>query len=199
MGGRYGEDPGQLANMESNDSGFHLAASSPPFESTLSDRPSESIVAGGLRMGASSMGDGYGETPGNIGNQNGEDFWSASRMILENLFLVLKENGHATFVLKKYVKGGKIVDFPEQWCKLCEAVGFKLVHWHYAWVVEDRGTQYDLFGGAVNYKVERKSFFRKLAERKGSPRIDYEEVLCFERGPMADFRPKYIKLDNGEG
>ncbi|HEU4344036.1 MAG TPA: hypothetical protein VFU31_20975 [Candidatus Binatia bacterium] len=35
----------------------------------------------------------------------------------------------------------------------------------------------DLFEGETVKKTERKSFFRRLAEKKGSPRIDFEEVI----------------------
>jgi hypothetical protein len=38
-------------------------------------------------------------------------------------------------------------------------------------------TEQDLFHGETTKKTERKSFFRRLAEKKGSPRIDWEEVL----------------------
>jgi hypothetical protein len=47
-------------------------------------------------------------------------------------------------------------------------------------LTENYGTQ----GGFEEDKelsVARKSFFRRLAESKGSPKIDYEQVLCFER------------------
>lgn len=30
-------------------------------------------------------------------------------------------------------------------------------------------------------RKERKSFFRRLAEKKGSPRIDWEDILCMEK------------------
>lgn len=189
MGGRYGNEPGNLANLPDTDLDVAIRGgaqadtgiTSPPFEAVLSDRPSESIVAGGLRMGASSMGDGYGNTEGQVGNQSGDDFWMASRMILENLFYVLKPGAHAVFVLKAYVKDGKLENFPEKWVRLAEAVGFRLEHWHRAHVVEDKGTQLDLFGGEVHKTVERKSFFRRLAESKGSPRIDWEDVVCMKR------------------
>lgn len=29
-----------------------------------------------------------------------------------------------------------------------------------------------------NFTTERKSFFRRLAEKKGSPAIDWEDVIC---------------------
>jgi hypothetical protein len=45
-------------------------------------------------------------------------------------------------------------------------------------LVEEKGTQMDMFGNAITKTVERKSFFRRLAEAKGSPRIDWEDVIC---------------------
>jgi hypothetical protein len=79
------------------------------------------------------------------------------------------------------VKNKQRVDFPGQWQKLCEAVGFNTVHLHRAWLIEDKGTQIDLFGNNHTKTIERKSFFRRLAEQKGSPTIDYEIVLCMEK------------------
>ena len=48
-------------------------------------------------------------------------------------------------------------------------------------LVKNHGQQETIFNGTEQIKTERKSFFRRLAERKGSPRIDWEDVLCFER------------------
>ena len=79
---------------------------------------------------------------------------------------------------KRFVRKGEIVDFPGQWRELCESVGFVTLHEHRAMLVEDRGTQIDLFGNHHTKTVERKSFFRRLAENKGSPRIDWETVHC---------------------
>jgi hypothetical protein len=38
-----------------------------------------------------------------------------------------------------------------------------------------------LTGETVEREKSRKSFFRRLAERKGSPRIDWEEVLVMQK------------------
>jgi hypothetical protein len=121
----------------------------------------------------------YGQTAGNIGNQSGDTFWSASRLILEQCYEVLAPNSHTVFVCKDFVRNKKVVPFCEQWAMLCESVGFRLIHIHRAWLVERKGSQHRLDGGEDVLDVERKSFFRRLAEKKGSPRIDYETVLCF--------------------
>jgi hypothetical protein len=47
--------------------------------------------------------------------------------------------------------------------------------------VEDNGTQLALIGEDVDSIKERESFFRRLAEKKGSPRIDWESVLCMRK------------------
>jgi len=65
--------------------------------------------------------------------------------------------------------------------KLLVKLGFEPVERIRAHLVkEDRHPS--LFGGDHVATTQRKSFFRLLAERKGSPRIDFEEVLCVRRG-----------------
>ncbi len=86
--------------------------------------------------------------------------------------------GVAIFVVKSFVRKGCIVDFPGDWRRLCESVGFRMVCEHHAMLVK-KTTHAGLFG-TITEKKERKSFFRRLAESKGSPAIDYEVILCME-------------------
>ena len=88
--------------------------------------------------------------------------------------------GVAIFVVKSFVRKGKIVDFPGDWRRLCEAQGFQTVHEHHAMLVKETRKP-SLFGHEIVEKKERKSFFRRLAESKGSPAIDYETVLCMKK------------------
>ena len=85
------------------------------------------------------------------------------------------------WVCKDFVRHKARVPFSEQWVQLCEAVGFRLIEWHRASLVIDNGTQLGIFGDDVDLIKERKSFFRRLAEKKGSPRIDHEDVLCLQK------------------
>ena len=63
---------------------------------------------------------------------------------------------------------------------MLESLGFEPVERIRAMLVkEDR--QPGLFGEDVVKTTERKSFFRRLAEKKGSPRIDWEEVLMVRK------------------
>jgi hypothetical protein len=208
----YGAEAGQLAAMDEGD--FNVAVSSPPFENVegqnagrkfrdpekTAERRVEAYRTGKNRGNPASKQaimdqlereNTYciSDDENNLGNQTGETFWSASRLILEQLFTVIQPGGHAVFVVKNFVRGGKEVDFTEQWARLCEAVGFKWVHHHKATLVEVHGEQSRLDGGHDILKTERKSFFRKVAEQKGSPPIDHESVLCF-------VKPIYFTLED---
>jgi len=121
----------------------------------------------------------YGKNKENLGNSSGDTFWEASLKILHGCYAFLKPGGHAIWVCKDYVKAGKRVPFSDHWLALCELVGFKLVCRHQAMLVEHHGWQMTTGGGIEEINTERKSFFRRLAEKKGSPRIDHEDVLCF--------------------
>lgn len=88
--------------------------------------------------------------------------------------------GMAIWVTKDYIKKGRRVPFSDRWLALCESVGFKLVCRHQAMLVKDHGTQITI-DGEEKITTERKSFFRRLAESKGSPRIDWEDVICLEK------------------
>jgi hypothetical protein len=86
--------------------------------------------------------------------------------------------GVSIWVTKDYVKNKKIVPFSDRWLALCESVGFKLVCRHQAMLVKEYGRQKNIHGKEEIIQTERKSFFRRLAESKGSPRIDWEDILC---------------------
>lgn len=84
--------------------------------------------------------------------------------------------GVACWILKDYVKKGQRVPFCDNWARLCEAVGFRVVQRVRCWLVKEENNP-GLFG-TVTKRTERKSFFRRLHERKpGAVRIDWEEVL----------------------
>ncbi len=123
----------------------------------------------------------YGATAGQLGAVKGDTFWAAARQIVENCYRGLKPGGHALWVVKNYVKGGKIVPFVDQWRLMCESVGFTTLHEHRALLVGRQVTKYTLEGEPVLERKERKSFFRRLAEKNGSPRIDWECVLCMAK------------------
>jgi hypothetical protein len=97
--------------------------------------------------------------------------------------LALKPGGVMAVVVKGYVKKGKIVDLPGDTLTMLTALGFEPIERVKAMLVKESSEE-TLFEGTVTKTKERKSFFRRLAEKKGSPRIDFEEVL-FVRSPSA--------------
>ena len=75
----------------------------------------------------------------------------------------------------------QIVEFSQKWASLCELVGFEIVCWHKAMLRKEFNTQLSFDGTAKQKITERKSFFRRLVESKGSPRIDWEDVICMRK------------------
>ena len=182
-----GNSPGQLAALPPGS--VASVISSPPYEASVNagkdgidwekagrpdrTKPSESAhypqgVHGEFR---------YGKSAGQLGAESGTTFWAASKVILEQCYQLLPPGGVAIFVVKNFVRAKREVDFTGDWRRLCEAVGFRLVCEHQAMLTKT-WQEPDLFVGATTKSKERKSFFRRLAERKGSPRIDYETVVC---------------------
>jgi hypothetical protein len=104
-------------------------------------------------------------------------FWGEAKKIVQQCHAILKPGGIAAWVVKDFVRNKARVTFSADWLKLCESCGFELVEWVHASLVKDLGKHADLYGDVHHRKVERKSFFRRLAEKKGSPRIDNEDVI----------------------
>lgn len=185
----YGTTPGNLGSMAGE--GFEAAVSSPPYEARTVHGDARGMTRLGEKGGAvgrwgshasgeMAQGD-YGDAQGNIGNDTGETFWSAARQIVEQTYSVLRPGGYAVWVTKDFVRRGQRVPFSDQWEQLCAAVGFEPVERIHALLVDDHGEQLDIFGGATARRKERKSFFRRLAEKNGSPRIDHEDVIIMRR------------------
>jgi len=188
----YGSAPAQLGNLPAGS--VEAAISSPPYEAsvTVGHAPEKDIaraVAAGHTLASMGNPGGqlryafeYGTDPAQLGNEHGTTFWEASKQILEQVVALLKPNGIAVWVVKSYVREGQIVDFPGQWRTLCESLGLVTLHEHHALLVEDHGTQGSLFGADTTHRTERKSFFRRLHEKKRPDlAIDYEVVLCMQK------------------
>lgn len=164
---------------------------SPPYEGSLSASRDGIDWEAARRAGAgggehqapgASVAAAYPVSDANIGNATGDTFWSAAKQIVAESFAVLRPGGTAVWVVKAFVRDKKLVDFPGDWRKLCEHVGFETFLEVHASLVHEEVRSH-LFDGEVVKRRERKSFFRRLAEKKGSPRIDFEVVL-FMRKPV---------------
>jgi DNA modification methylase len=178
--GGYGCEAGNIGNLK-----VAGIVTSPPFGAT--GQPS---AAGGddptinntsaQAKGREYARNDYGSTPGQLGNTKGDSYWAAMAVVYDQCRLVLKPGGVLCVVVKDYIKDGKRVPLCDQTLTLLEHVGFIPVERIRAMLVkEDRHP--GLFGDDVVETKERKSFFRRLAEKKGSPRIDWEEVLIVRK------------------
>jgi hypothetical protein len=186
----YGTTPGNLGSMAGE--GFEAAVSSPPFESSdLRKGGSDLLVQNAIRRGRDPNKPGtisnttllpYGDHPANIGNDQGETFWAAARVIVEQTYSVLSPGGYAAWVTKRFVRNKQIVEFSEQWAQLCEAVGFERVEWIRAMLTEEHGHQLYIFGESHPKGIKRASFFRRLYEKKYPENaIDWEDVIIMRR------------------
>ena len=81
-------------------------------------------------------------------------------------------------VIKDFVRNKKRVPLCDQTAELLSTIGFEIPKRIQVMLVKEIQQPTDMFTGETNHKlIERKSFFRRLAEKKGSPRIDWEEVI----------------------
>jgi hypothetical protein len=172
----YGSSAGQLGRMN--------AVGSPPFENNnpkANGKQGKGWYSGqDLSQGLNRLKDDYQgyESQDSLGNSGGDDFWSAASAIMAEVAAILEPGACAVWVVKSFVRDGAIVDFPGQWAALGEAHGFETVEWIRAHLVEERGTQLTLDGGAKKKRTARKSFFRNLYEQKHPENaIDHEIVI----------------------
>ena len=204
----YGTTPGQLGAMPPG-----VVVSSPPWENSLADSQAGAAQIAGFKAAMARDGNGhagrvtspgaYGTSHEQLGNTAGDTFWSASAQIMQELAAILPAGAVCAWVVKSYVSKKAIVPFPDQWRGLCEQHGFVLVEEIHASLVEDHGTQHSLFGEAQRVTTEKKSFFRRLAEKKGSPRIDHETVLIVRKdgdggGVCCVSSPPYAESDQND-
>ena len=186
----YGSTVGQIANLSAG-----------PIEGVITSPPYADIAAGagglntkpakasgqqsGRKKGASQSADQrYGKETGQIAALHDESYWSAMAQVYAACFRALKPGGVMAVVVKDYVKKRQRVRLCDDTVRLLEYVGFTTIERVHAMLVEEHAVP-DLFHGPNTVKrTERKSFFRRLAEKKGSPPIDYEEVIfCRKEQP----------------
>lgn len=175
----YGTSAGQLGAMAEG------VISSPPYEGSMNSGRN-GIDESKFKSPRGAMGANrqanielkYGHSDGQVGAEQGETFWSASRLILEQAYAALAPGAHVAWVLKAFVRNKAIVDFPGQWQSLAESVGFQTAAIVKAWQTKDDGTQRAFDGNHKRLTTERKGFFRRLHEKKyPTTKIDYEIVL----------------------
>jgi hypothetical protein len=53
-----------------------------------------------------------------VGNMKDDTFWAAAKEIVTQCHQILKQGGHAVFVVKDFVRKGQKVDFTGDWRRL---------------------------------------------------------------------------------
>jgi hypothetical protein len=185
----YGTSPGQLGTMKEQ-TGVDAVLSSPPYAEggvhEISNEPDQDELARVARtigtIGQSSV-TGYGNTPGQLARLAEDNtFWHAAREIVAESYALLKPGGYAVWVVKRFIRNRQVVYFDYDWRKLCEHGGFETVMEVHASFKTNLGTHTDLVSQEdITVTRERKSFFRRLAEKKGSPPIDFETIYFMRK------------------
>jgi len=116
----------------------------------------------------------YGNSSGQLGQDKGDTFWSAAKIIVQQCHQLLKPGGVAIWVVKAFVRNKKIVDFPGDWQRLCESVGFKTLHIHHAMLIKP-GPQ-TFWDEPKLGRQHRRSFFRNLADTKAAWRNYWDSL-----------------------
>lgn len=185
----YGQTPGNLGNLKPGSveavvtPQADCVVSSPPF---MENNVNIGAVGDTLAMrqqihNSSKLEQSYGVADGQLGNETSGTFWESAKIIVQQCYAILRPGGVAAFVCKDFVRNKQRVPFSADWVRLCESCGFVLVEWVQASLVKDLGKHRDLYGDEHHRKTERKSFFRRLAEKKGSPRIDHEDIVFLRK------------------
>ena len=183
----YGSAPGQLGALREGT--VDSVVTSPPWEGFIAsqqgpDTPANRrLVESGTCGGTGFLAAKYGQSDGQLGNTAGDTYWQAVAEIYCQCRLAMKPGGYIAVVVKDYVKNKARVPLCDNTWTLLQHVGFEPVERVRAMLVKE-ATHDGLFE-PVTTRKERKSFFRRLAERKGSPRIDWEEVLFLRKPRLA--------------
>jgi len=198
-GNEYGKSDGQIGRMAEGE--FQGCVTSPPYEGSLqgnnqADATRKRILEGkyhGARpdvffskgqTSKDTFGGGYSDNDANLGNADKETYWQAVAAIYAEVFALLRPGGHIALICKNYVRDKQRQPLCDRTWALLQHVGFLPVTRIYA-MLGRKWKEEMLSGETVEREKSRKSFFRRLAERKGSPRIDWEEVLVMQKPATA--------------
>ena len=169
----HGRNPSNIGNLKMDG-----VVTSPPWETQNACNDKNYAVVRKNRGGVL-YGD-YGSATCQIGNDQGETYWTAMRQVYAECWKSLKPGGTMAVVVKAYAKNKRRIPLPQQTLKMLLHLGFEPIERTKAMLVS-RTVNGGLFGDDVVEERARKSFFRRLAEKNGSPRIDWEEVLIVRK------------------
>lgn len=126
----------------------------------------------------------YGDTEGQIGKLKKQTYWEAMAQVYASCYRTLRPGGVMVVVVKDFVKRGKRMTLCDDTMRLLLWLGFEEYRRIRAMLVKQTAVA-DLFEGERTEKVEKKSFFRRVHEKRLAPddprRIDWEEVLIVRK------------------
>ena len=156
---------------------------SPPYENSMSqgNKPEGYDYTRYGGGGQLASGQKYGDAAGQIGREAGETYWQAMKAVYGQCLAAIRPGGVMAVNVKDYVRDKHRVSLCDQTARLLTHLGFDVFLCCRAMLVEVTEAR-NLFGEVVRTEKKKVSFFRRLAEKKGSPRIDWEEVLFCRRG-----------------
>lgn len=114
---------------------------------------------------------------GDVHSREPGTFWHAAGVVVSKVYQACAPGAVAYWNTRDFVRNGERVCFGSQWQTLCEAHGFEAIRHIRSWLVESDLSGLDLFGNEFRLIKERKSMWRRAAEKKGAPRIDWEDVI----------------------
>jgi tRNA G10 N-methylase Trm11 len=176
--GGYSSNPANIGNLKAGR--LDAITTSPPYEGIATSGGTRGLKEHGTGLtGAVPCFGEYGISEGQIGTTTSTTYWEACAAVYRSCHQALRPGGIFCLVVKSYIKAKRRVPLPMQTLKLLINLGFQPVERIKALLVEETVTP-GLFGD-VTRKSQRKSFFRLLAERKGSPEINFEEVIVVRK------------------
>lgn len=137
----------------------------------------------GGSLGQSQRHGGYGVSEWQIGALKDAglnkvtSYWYAVREVYRQMLAVMKPGAVAAVVVKDYVKGRRRMPVADETAALLATVGFDVFEVTRCHVTKKLQAQLRLDGSLDKRTKDRKSFFRRIAEKRGSPPIDWECVI----------------------
>jgi len=175
---------GRFLTME-----FRAIVTSPPYGDVVLGGNHERETAestrikrrtGGGSLGVSMRHFGYGLTEGNLSSLKIDEQMKHAKIVYSECVKCLSSDGVMVVVVKNYVRDNKIVDIVSMTKDVLSSCGLSKICSISA-MLNKVTRQPGLFGEEVVEVKERKSFFKRLHESKGAPKIEEEYVLVFRR------------------
>lgn len=111
-----------------------------------------------------------------------ETYWSAMTCVWRQCCIAMRPGGVLCAILRDSIRDGKRLPLADMHWTLLRHVGFEPVTRVRALMTEEQHTA-DLFQGVTWRTRSWKSFFRRMAESRGTAPIDWEDVLVMRRRP----------------